>query len=84
LNRFATSLLFFMPCASLFAQTDFQKDAARLSEIISTKHVAPPVIDKQFSKEVFDSFLETIDPSKIYFTEEEVNRLREFQFSIER
>ncbi|MBS1505626.1 MAG: carboxy terminal-processing peptidase [Bacteroidetes bacterium] len=79
MNRFITSLLFFIPCSCLFAQTDFQKEAARLTEIISTRHVAPPTIDKQLSKKVVDLFLEAIDPSKIYFSEDDVNRLREHE-----
>lgn len=77
LNRFATSLLFFISCSCLFAQTDFQKESARLTEVIATRHVGAPTIDAAFSKEVVDRFLETIDPSRIYFSEDEVNRLRE-------
>ncbi|HTH55364.1 MAG TPA: S41 family peptidase [Cyclobacteriaceae bacterium] len=67
----------------LFAQPNFREEATRLATRISANHVAPKPIDDALSKSLFDSFLEKIDPEKIYFTEEEITQLRHFQLELD-
>ena len=81
--RVVTSLVFFLFADALFAQPDFREEASRLAGIMTSRHVAAKPVDDAFSKLLFDSFLEKIDPEKIYFTENDIEQLRGFQFELD-
>ncbi|QES89375.1 S41 family peptidase [Rhizosphaericola mali] len=42
-------------------------------------HVQPRAMDNHFSNDIWKSFLGTLDESKIFFTEEDIQKLREYQ-----
>jgi carboxyl-terminal processing protease len=58
-----------------FSQKDFKTEAIRLKEVLEANHLAPPKIDDSFSANVFDLFLEKIDPERIYLTTADVEEL---------
>jgi len=62
------------------------KDALTLKGIITTvqaAHFDPKPIDDQFSQEVFATYMERLDQSKRFFTMEEYNLLKKFEYQID-
>ena len=57
-------------------------NALKLIDIIEKFHVKPPVIDSVFEDEVFNNFITTLDPKKIYFTQQDYNILSSNKYSI--
>lgn len=85
--RYSASLLivalfgFFMYKATLPTITNPTKEGLVLESILNTiqaVHMNPKPIDDQFSKVVFEDFMEKLDPSKIFFTQKEYDELKPF------
>src|SRR5690606_35490244 len=54
---------------------EFQKEAKLLITTIKNKHYSPRPIDDQFSENLFEDFINTLDPNQIYFREEDIKTL---------
>lgn len=53
-----------------------QAEAYLMKEALVKYHINPVAINDSFSEEVFRAFFETIDPDRIYFTEVDIETLR--------
>jgi carboxyl-terminal processing protease len=66
----------------LFAQQkpgDISKEVQWLKESLLKYHVAPKVLDDQFSSDVFDKILADLDPDKLFLTEADILLLGRFR-----
>src|SRR5688572_1491897 len=70
----STALLFSAQTA--FGQTAAPNRANMLVKVLSENHYSPRTLNDEFSGQVFDRFLESLDPNKLYFTQAEVNTLK--------
>lgn len=70
---------------SSFAQKarDYRKEALLLKKTLLQEHLQPRTLDDRFSAQVFDLFIESLDPDKIYFTEAEINTLRAYRTQLD-
>jgi carboxyl-terminal processing protease len=87
LARFRLQLLVvFTACFWNFsaAQTgpNFKNDLYQLKKLLSEHHVSPREVDEKFSRDVVQNLLTTIDPYKLYFTDDEVLRIVAHQSKI--
>ena len=57
-------------------------EAIKLLDVIEIYHVKSPVIDTSFSAVVFNEFMLTLDPKKIYFSKEDYDKLKIKKYSI--
>jgi carboxyl-terminal processing protease len=58
---------------------DFRKEAGLLRKILQEKHIEPRVINDQFSRDLYNTFLDALDPEHIYFTSAELSALEKYQ-----
>lgn len=54
-----------------------------LNYVLTQGHFEPKEMDDSFSENVYDSFLESIDPSKRYFLEEDINEFSKYRTLID-
>lgn len=54
-----------------------------LMQFIEQVHFDPRPVDDEFSKEVFDKYLERIDPDKRYFTQSDIKELKKYYTDID-
>ena len=57
--------------------------AMSLLEELQTKHYADLEIDDNFSSLVFDSLLDTLDGSHLYFLKEDIDQLSEYRYALD-
>ncbi|RAW00557.1 carboxy terminal-processing peptidase [Pseudochryseolinea flava] len=73
----------FACCATTLATAqvsrDFKKEVAALRKTIASKHIAPRPVDDVFSSELFDRFLEGLDPDGLYFSAVDLKRLEKYR-----
>lgn len=79
----SATLWSFMPKAQ---QQDPEKDKMLLdliSIVIDNAHYNPSRMDDQFSKGVYDDFLDAVDPSKRFFIQSDINEFKPYEFEID-
>jgi carboxyl-terminal processing protease len=78
MKRSLTSLLFCSFILSVNAQPakNYHDEAVTLKNILLEHHVYPSQIDDRFSSWVFDHYVKTLDPDKLYFTQDEIAKLQ--------
>ncbi|HEY0677249.1 MAG TPA: carboxy terminal-processing peptidase [Chitinophagaceae bacterium] len=57
----------------------FQNQVITLKRVIEREHYSPRAVNDAFSGELFDEFIERLDPYKLYFTEADVTLLAPFR-----
>ncbi|MCB0402391.1 MAG: carboxy terminal-processing peptidase [Flavobacteriales bacterium] len=67
----------------LGAEGDLCKKSRSIVELIREKHIAPREVNDDFSSDLFHHFLENIDPYRIYFTKQDIEKLSRHEFSID-
>jgi len=72
----ATAMLF-LPGPSQANETQYGDLAKRVASMLEEEHFIKQPFDETMSKRVLDSYLETLDFSRIYFTHEDVEGFRE-------
>lgn len=65
------------------AQTTPCQKAEKLISTLSQHHIQSLPVDDEWSKRVFDNFFSTLDPFKIYFTKEDVQKLQEHSITLD-
>jgi len=63
-----------------------EKEAVLINTILrglDKMHYQPPSIDDNFSKKVYDLFLDRIDSGKRFFTQKEVNQLEKYKLELD-
>jgi carboxyl-terminal processing protease len=67
INFIIFNIIFYLPAHSQ-SVTDYHKEVNNILHIIEKYQIEPPEFDNQFSIRVFDEFLNTLDPNKLFFT----------------
>jgi len=57
--------------------------ALNLLNELETKHYSSVSIDDNFSSTVFDSYIDSLDGSKLYFLAEDINRLSGYRYTLD-
>ena len=57
--------------------------AVKLLNELETKHYSSIDIDDNFSSIVFDSYIDTLDGSKLYFLKEDINALSAYRYTLD-
>ena len=57
--------------------------ALNLLNELETKHYSSVSIDDNFSSTVFDSYIDSLDGSKLYFLNEDINRLSSYRYTLD-
>jgi len=78
---FSAALLFTAHLAA--GQAPAGNRANMLVKVLSENHYAPRTLNDEFSGQVFDRFLESLDPNKLYFTQAEVNTLKNYRLKLD-
>jgi carboxyl-terminal processing protease len=83
LSFFLWTIVLLFPASDSFSQKDFRVEVIRLKEVLEANHLAPPKIDDSYSSNVFDLFIEKIDPERIYFTTFDVEELGKLRYQLD-
>ena len=83
--RSILSLVFIIFYRAALAQPSVspQQEALQLKKKMLEHHVSPRPVNDLFSETVFNYFLESLDPDKLYFTQQEINDLAAFKTKID-
>lgn len=68
---------------SLYGQDKIEKQARLLATLLTEKHYAPKAFDDSLAEAVFTSFVEDIDPQRLYFTQDDIFELESVKFNID-
>lgn len=60
-----------------------RKLLSAVGRLLESEHYSPRKVDDEFSKDVFDAYLKSLDPEKSYFTQEDINALKKYQTTID-
>ncbi|AEW85686.1 carboxy terminal-processing peptidase [Flavobacterium columnare] len=69
-----------------FKTEDPEKDRVLLDAIVSVLevyHYSPATINDNFSKNVFENFIDALDPSKRFFIESDIREFKNFEYQID-
>ena len=83
--RCTFSLVFVITGLTTFGQSSVsvQQEAIQLKKKLLEFHVSPRPLDDKFSVDVFDFLLKSLDPDKLYFTQQDLNELKAFRTKID-
>lgn len=70
--------LLFVTALSGQPAKDYRSEAIALKDLFLAQHVSPAPVDDKLSRWVFDSFVQTLDPERLYFTVEDLANLSEY------
>jgi carboxyl-terminal processing protease len=67
-----------------FAPTEQQKITYQTAlQFVSAYHYSRPQIDDNFSEKALTSYIETLDPAKVYFLQEDIKRFDEYKHKLD-
>jgi carboxyl-terminal processing protease len=83
--RCAFSLFFLVPGLGTFGQTSVsvQQEAIQLKKKLLEYHVSPRRIDDRFSADVYNRFINSLDPDKLYFSQQDLDDLKAFETTLD-
>jgi carboxyl-terminal processing protease len=61
----------------------YERILVLVGEMLEEGHFSPKKIDDQFSKEVFDRFIKSLDPDKTYFLASDIEQFKKFETRID-
>ncbi len=80
-------LLFVFICLSTFSSgqkhRNVRQEIGGLRNILLQHHVEPREVNDDFSADLFDKFINELDPDRIFFTAIEINLLNEYRFKVD-
>jgi carboxyl-terminal processing protease len=79
-------LLVFFSCVLFFvsfSQTPVSTQISLVKQLVESGHVQPRKIDDQLSSDLFDVFLQSLDPSRIYFTQADIKSLEKNRLNLD-
>jgi carboxyl-terminal processing protease len=62
---------------------DHHREALLLKKILVQEHFQPRPVDDQFSRQVFDAFMRSLDEDKVYFTSADLKLLEPYRLLID-
>ena len=96
-SKFSTTLLailLFLTSFTIHAQeqnsssgSDYEKDRVLiyvLKNILTRGHFVTKNLNDDFSELVYDSFINSLDPSKRYFTQEDLKEFSQYKYQIDK
>jgi carboxyl-terminal processing protease len=81
--RLLLFLFYSVLSVQLFAQATTCEKAEKLVAKLKTHHIDPLQINDQWSQRVFNNFFTTLDPVKIYFSSEDIQKLQVYSASLD-
>lgn len=76
-------LIFTLIRIALLAQPTACQKAEKLVFTLNLHHIQPLSLDDSWSQRVFENFFVTLDPLKIYFTKEDIQKLNEYSLTLD-
>ena len=78
-------------CGGLWSFNSFRKDDSDkdkvllelLTFVLKQAHYKPADLNDEFSKSMFDSYIESLDPSKRYFLESDINEFKKYRLALD-
>jgi carboxyl-terminal processing protease len=64
-------------------QENLRQEAMLLRKTFLNSHYAPRTLDDKFSEQVFNRFINSLDPSHIYFTADNIKELSVYKFQLD-
>ena len=64
-------------------ETKEQMLLSAIGAILEQKHYSPKIIDDNFSKQVFSKYLETLNPEKDIFLQQDINDLKKYELTLD-
>ena len=81
MKKYFFSLLLFCTTAVLFAQApvqyengDFRRISAMTARVLDRNHYSKTPMTEEFSGRIFDNFVDSLDPERIFFSEEDLKK----------
>lgn len=68
-------LLATLPASGQHKVRNIQQEVYLLKTVLSANHIQPRTIDDAFSEELFDKFVNDVDPDRLFFTQEDITWL---------
>jgi len=67
-----------------FEPTEQQKITYQTAlQFVASYHFAKPTIDDSFSVKAFSNYIENIDPSRVYFLQEDIDRFQQYKLTLD-
>ena len=51
--------------------------------IIKTSHYKKTILNDGLSSDIYDNYLESLDPNRNFFTQEDINRFEQYRFRLD-
>lgn len=83
MKRSLLPILLLFVSYSLGQKTHIGKQSYAINKLVVKEHYAPKPLDDSLSAFVFDTFIESIDPSGFYFRISDIDRLENYRYSID-
>lgn len=80
--KFLILLLFFLSVADAFTQQNHQthsKEAILLTQLLKKHHISPRSENEKLSEDIFNAFIEALDPDGLYFTATDISNLDKYK-----
>jgi len=72
-----------IPEEQLTMTTDLSYDIHKTLYYLQFGHYSPKKLDDEYSSRIFDDYLKTLDPNKIYFTQEDIDSFEPYRSKID-
>ncbi|MEK9769676.1 MAG: tail-specific protease, partial [Betaproteobacteria bacterium] len=70
--------------AALLSPTEIQESTTKnILDALREQHYVDQVLDDEVSSEVFDGYIDDLDPSKSYFTQSDLDALSHYRFELD-
>jgi len=86
-SRIAQTLMLLVAAVSLSgaelqSSPKLETIAKLTATIISQRHYSQQPLDRKISSRLFDEYLKTLDPSRVFFTKDDIQRLEKYRYSL--
>jgi len=71
----------FTPCAQTLQ--NIAREAFLISRMVERHHVQPRALNNEFSSDLFTVFFESLDPQRIFFIREDMEKLSVYRFTLD-
>jgi carboxyl-terminal processing protease len=83
MRKFFLCTCFIISVVSSFPQQNLAERINLVKQLVETHHIEPRKIDDQFSSDWFEIFLQSLDESRYFFTQQEIKALEKYRFSLD-
>ena len=72
-----------VPDAALTMDKNLSYDIRSTLYLLRFGHYLPKYLDDEYSSRIFDSYLKTLDPNKVYFTQEDIDKFEPYRLKLD-